>query len=266
MLRSIPSSILRCGQTESDRQTVCVHRPVRWPRRANWNPRAIPSPDRLHIKPPRSPHSATHPRTRPRLRSGEGQKQSRRPVRGIGPTYSDKAARVGLRVGDIEGDFLTKYSSAEGTPPAFALRHRLHGLRHHGRRTRKTRYRLSAPLPITDTESKSTKPSQRSKNVLAEGAQVRCSTSTTAPILSFRRRRPRSAGVCLRLGVAPQASAACGSIFKAYSTRVGSGPFRLSFSTKRARRFRRVGREFRAVTGRNRRCGWVDLVALRYRS
>lgn len=71
-------------------------------------------------------------------------------------------------------------------------------------------------------------------------------------------------GVCTGLGVAPQSIGRVWGIFKAYSTRVGSGPFPVELFDETGEEIRRVGREFGAVTGRNRRCGWVDLVALRY--
>ena len=119
-------------------------------------------------------------------------------------------------------------------------------------------------FPITDTEVEINQALAEGKNVLAEGAQgsLLDIDHGTYPFVSSS--STTIGGVCTGLGVAPQSIGRVWGIFKAYSTRVGSGPFPVELFDETGEEIRRVGREFGAVTGRNRRCGWVDLVALRY--
>lgn len=185
--------------------------------------------------------------------------------KGIGPTYSDKAARVGLRVGDILENFEAKYE-------ALKARHlkQLADLNY-------TDFDLEAEekqwlegvaymrsFNITDTEHLLNNLLAEGKNVLAEGAQgsLLDIDHGTYPFVSSS--STTIGGVCTGLGIAPQHINEVYGIFKAYSTRVGSGPFPVELFDETGETIQRVGKEFGAVTGRNRRCGWVDLVALKY--
>lgn len=185
--------------------------------------------------------------------------------KGIGPTYSDKAARVGLRVGDIQGDFLPKYE-------ALKARH-LQILSDLGftdfditeeEKTWLEGIDFMRRFPLTDTEHEINQALAAGKNVLAEGAQgsLLDIDHGTYPFVSSS--STTVGGVCTGLGIAPQNIGRVWGIFKAYSTRVGSGPFPVELFDETGEEIRRVGKEFGAVTGRNRRCGWVDLVALKY--
>lgn len=185
--------------------------------------------------------------------------------KGIGPTYSDKAARVGLRVGDIQGDFLPKYE-------ALKARH-LQILSDLGftdfditeeEKTWLEGIDYMRRFPLTDTEHEINQALAEGKNVLAEGAQgsLLDIDHGTYPFVSSS--STTVGGVCTGLGIAPQNIGRVWGIFKAYSTRVGSGPFPVELFDETGEEIRRVGKEFGAVTGRNRRCGWVDLVALKY--
>ena len=185
--------------------------------------------------------------------------------KGIGPTYSDKAARVGLRVGDIQGDFLPKYE-------ALKARH-LQILSNLGftdfditeeEKTWLEGIDYMRRFPLTDTEHEINQALAAGKNVLAEGAQgsLLDIDHGTYPFVSSS--STTVGGVCTGLGIAPQNIGRVWGIFKAYSTRVGSGPFPVELFDETGEEIRRVGKEFGAVTGRNRRCGWVDLVALKY--
>ena len=185
--------------------------------------------------------------------------------KGIGPTYSDKAARIGLRVGDIENNFEAKYE-------ALKARH----------------LQILADLGFTDfditeeekkwmegvaymrkfhlsnTEQEINRALAEGKNVLAEGAQgsLLDIDHGTYPFVSSS--STTAGGVCTGLGVAPNVISRVFGIFKAYSTRVGSGPFPVELFDETGDTIRHIGNEYGAVTGRNRRCGWLDLVALRY--
>lgn len=185
--------------------------------------------------------------------------------KGIGPTYSEKASRTGLRVGDILENFPEKYA-------ALKARHE-QILRDLGY----TDYDITEEeklwmegieymrtYPLTDTEIEINKALREGKNVLAEGAQgtMLDIDHGTYPFVSSS--STVSGGVCTGLGVAPNTIGEIFGIFKAYSTRVGSGPFPVELFDETGDKIREIGHEYGAVTGRNRRCGWVDLVALRY--
>ncbi len=185
--------------------------------------------------------------------------------KGIGPTYSDKAARVGLRVGDILGNFSEKYA-------ALKARHEqiLRDLHY-------TDYDITAEealwmegveymrkFRLTDTEYEINRALDEGKSVLAEGAQgsLLDIDHGTYPYVSSS--STTCGGVCTGLGVAPRSLGRVFGIFKAYSTRVGGGPFPVELFDGTGDTIRRIGNEYGAVTGRNRRCGWLDLVALKY--
>lgn len=185
--------------------------------------------------------------------------------KGIGPTYSEKASRTGLRVGDILEGFEEKYTSLKACHEET--------LRHLGY----TDYDISEEeqlwmqgveymrsFPLTDTEIEINRALDEGKTVLAEGAQgtMLDIDHGTYPFVSSS--NTVCGGVCTGLGVAPRRIGEVFGIFKAYSTRVGSGPFPVELFDETGDRIREIGHEYGAVTGRNRRCGWVDLVALRY--
>ena len=185
--------------------------------------------------------------------------------KGIGPTYSEKAARTSLRVGDILENFSEKYT-------ALKSRHEqiLKDLHYTDNDiTEEERLWLEGveymkSFPLTDTEIELHKALKAGKSVLAEGAQgtMLDIDHGTYPFVSSS--STCSGGVCTGLGVAPNAIGEIFGIFKAYSTRVGSGPFPVELFDETGDKIREIGNEYGAVTGRNRRCGWVDLVALKY--
>ena len=185
--------------------------------------------------------------------------------KGIGPAYSDKAARVGLRVGDIEENFEEKYRALKSrheqilrdlhyTDDDIAEEEKLwmEGVEY------MRRFKLS------NTEAEINRALAEGKSVLAEGAQgsLLDIDHGTYPFVSSS--STTAGGVCTGLGVAPNTIDRVFGIFKAYSTRVGSGPFPVELFDETGETLRRIGHEYGAVTGRNRRCGWIDLVALKY--
>lgn len=185
--------------------------------------------------------------------------------KGIGPTYSDKAARIGLRVGDIMHNFEAKYQ-------ALKARHEqiLRDLHFTDYDITEEEARWMEGIEymrkfnLTDTEVDINRYLEEGKNVLAEGAQgsLLDIDHGTYPFVSSS--STTSGGVCTGLGIAPNRIDRIFGIFKAYSTRVGSGPFPVELFDETGEEIRRIGNEFGAVTGRNRRCGWIDLVALKY--
>ena len=185
--------------------------------------------------------------------------------KGIGPTYSEKASRTGLRVGDILENFAEKYNTLKARHEQI-----LRDLHY-------TDYDITEEeclwlegveymrqFPLTDTEIEINRYLAEGKNVLAEGAQgtMLDIDHGTYPFVSSS--STTTGGVCTGLGIGPNKIGEVFGIFKAYSTRVGSGPFPVELFDETGDRLREIGHEYGAVTGRNRRCGWVDLVALKY--
>ena len=185
--------------------------------------------------------------------------------KGIGPTYSEKASRTGLRVGDIQDNFQEKYN-------ALKARHmQILSDMHYTDFDITEEEKLwmegveyMRQFPLTDTEIEINRALEAGKNVLAEGAQgtLLDSDHGTYPFVSSS--STVCGGVCTGLGVAPNRIGEVFGIFKAYSTRVGAGPFPVELFDETGDLIREVGHEYGAVTGRNRRCGWLDLVALKY--
>ena len=185
--------------------------------------------------------------------------------KGIGPAYSDKAARVGLRVGDIEEGFEAKYQALKARHEQI-LRD-LHFTDYDITEEEKQwmeGVEYMRKFHLSDTEYEINRALAQGKNVLAEGAQgsLLDIDHGTYPYVSSS--STTSGGVCTGLGIAPNTIGHVFGIFKAYSTRVGGGPFPVELFDETGDYIRKVGNEFGAVTGRNRRCGWLDLVALKY--
>lgn len=185
--------------------------------------------------------------------------------KGIGPTYSDKAARVGLRVGDILENFEEKYQTLKARHEQI-LRD-LHFTDYDIADEEKKwleGVEYMKKFPMTDTEFEINRALEQGKNVLAEGAQgsLLDIDHGTYPYVSSS--STTAGGVCTGLGVAPNRIGRIFGIFKAYSTRVGGGPFVVELFDETGDTIRHIGNEYGAVTGRNRRCGWLDLVALKY--
>lgn len=185
--------------------------------------------------------------------------------KGIGPTYSEKASRTGLRVGDILDNFQEKYN-------ALKARHmQILSDMHYTDFDITEEEKLwmegveyLRQFHLTDTEIEINRALEAGKNVLAEGAQgtMLDIDHGTYPFVSSS--STVCGGVCTGLGVAPNRIGEVFGIFKAYSTRVGAGPFPVELFDETGDLIREVGHEYGAVTGRNRRCGWLDLVALKY--
>lgn len=184
--------------------------------------------------------------------------------KGIGPTYTDKISRNGLRVGDLEGDFEKKYAAAKS-------RHikMLESLGGDTDVTELEKQWLEAAtylkgFRIIDSEYEINAMLNEGKRVLCEGAQGTMLDVDFGSYPFVTSSNTVAAGACTGLGLAPNRIGDVYGIFKAYCTRVGSGPFPTELFDEAGKRMRDIGHEYGAVTGRERRCGWIDLVALRY--
>ncbi len=184
--------------------------------------------------------------------------------KGIGPTYTDKVSRNGLRVGDIFHDFKSKYEAAKG-------RH-LSLLKALGENPEISELETKwfegieylKQFDLIDSEFFINKAIADGKKVLCEGAQGSMLDVDFGSYPFVTSSNTVCAGACTGLGVAPNKIGDVYGIFKAYCTRVGSGPFPTELFDETGNTIRQIGHEYGAVTGRERRCGWIDLVALRY--
>ena len=187
--------------------------------------------------------------------------------KGIGPTYTDKISRRGLRVGaTVEADFIDRYH---------ALRDQhIEALKAAGAALPDNFDKLEADwlaaidylrsYRLTDTEHFVNKALADHKSLLCEGAQGTMLDIDFGSYPFVTSSNTVAAGACTGLGLAPGRIGKVYGIFKAYCTRVGSGPFPTELFDETGAEIRRIGHEYGAVTGRERRCGWLDLVALRY--
>ena len=185
--------------------------------------------------------------------------------KGIGPAYTDKVSRNGLRVGDLLHDFEAKYKAATDRHKEI-LREYHHSL--DGLEAIEEEWFAGVEclrqFEWIDSEHAINHALQAGKRVLAEGAQGTMLDIDFGSYPFVTSSNTVCAGACTGLGVAPRNIGEVYGIFKAYCTRVGSGPFPTELNDATGDKLRSIGHEFGAVTGRPRRCGWVDLVALRY--
>jgi adenylosuccinate synthase len=186
-------------------------------------------------------------------------------LRGIGPAYMDKTGRNGLRVGDLEApDFRERYEK---------LRQKHLELLSH------MEYPCDLPpleeewlsavealksLNLIDSEHVIHRHQRSGDAILAEGAQGSLLDIDFGSYPFVTSSTTITAGACTGLGISPRSVGRVYGIFKAYCTRVGSGPFPTELEDATGERMRKAGNEFGATTGRPRRCGWIDLPALRY--
>ena len=185
--------------------------------------------------------------------------------RGIGPTYTDKVARTGVRVGDLlRSDFEERYKAAreahERTLKSLNYEYDLTPLEEAWREG----IQYMKQFRFVDSEHLVAGLMREGKSILCEGAQGTMLDIDFGSYPFVTSSNTICAGACTGLGVAPRNIGKVFGIMKAYCTRVGSGPFPTELFDADGEALSDRGCEFGAVTGRRRRCGWVDLVALRY--
>ncbi|MBF69449.1 MAG: adenylosuccinate synthase [Crocinitomicaceae bacterium] len=186
-------------------------------------------------------------------------------LKGIGPTYMDKTGRNGIRVGDINNqDFKEKYSRLK--EKHFALlkdTNLINDLESFESEFIESIQYLQNFEHI-DSEHYLNNAAKNGKKILAEGAQGTLLDIDFGTYPFVTSSNTITAGTCTGLGIAPNKIQKIVGIFKAYCTRVGSGPFPSELEDKVGEKMRQIGHEFGATTGRERRCGWIDLPALKY--
>lgn len=233
----------------------------------------IPAAERLYIS--RKAHLITpsHRLLDAAYEKAKGTSKIGSTLKGIGPTYTDKVARLGIRTGDIHaGNFKEKYKALKET---------------HLRNIKALGYsekdfllddmsfadyeiawfdalKIFDRLRLVNSEYLINDALDRGQSVLAEGAQGSMLDIDFGTYPFVTSSSTICAGVCSGLGVAPQTIGDVFGVFKAYCTRVGSGPFPSELMDENGKLMRDTGHEYGSTTGRPRRCGWLDLVALNY--
>ena len=184
-------------------------------------------------------------------------------LKGIGPTYMDKTGRNGLRVGDINLNFKERYEALKSKHQRllkqFDFEYNLdeeekffEGIE------------MIRKFKRVDTEYVLNRFLEEGKSILAEGAQGTLLDIDFGSYPYVTSSNTICAGACTGMGIAPTKIGEVYGIFKAYCTRVGSGPFPTELLDEEGEKLRDIGKEFGSTTGRPRRCGWLDLVALKY--
>lgn len=188
-------------------------------------------------------------------------------LKGIGPTYMDKTGRNGIRVGDIElVDFKERYRALADKHEAMINFYNVN-IQYNLAELEKEFFESIEDLKkltFIDSEEYLYQAQKSGKSILAEGAQGSLLDIDFGTYPFVTSSNTTAAGACTGLGIAPNQIGEVYGIFKAYTTRVGSGPFPTELFDKVGTTMAKVGNEFGSVTGRQRRCGWLDLVALKY--
>ena len=199
--------------------------------------------------------------------ASKGKKKIGSTLKGIGPTYMDKTGRNGIRVGDIIDDnWQKKYNSLKEK--------HLNLISNFNQSVDIDLNKLEADFfegikclksfNLIESENYLNKSIKEGKRILAEGAQGSLLDIDFGTYPFVTSSNTTSAGACSGLGVPPNKIKNIRGIFKAYTTRVGSGPFPTELFDSTGEKIREIGHEYGATTGRDRRCGWLDLVALKY--
>ena len=186
-------------------------------------------------------------------------------LRGIGPAYMDKTGRNGLRAGDIESkDFISRYKALTEKHSELLTFMKYQSPNSESERDFFEGVELLRSFKLVDSEVVLNNYLNSRKKILAEGAQGSLLDIDFGSYPYVTSSSTITAGACTGLGIPPTSIRNVIGIFKAYCTRVGSGPFPSELNDETGERIRRQGNEFGSTTGRPRRCGWIDIPALRY--
>jgi len=198
------------------------------------------------------------------LEENKGKKKIGSTLKGIGPTYQDKIGRHGLRVGDVlSNSFKEKYEKQKSYHDYF-----LEGHYDNSFNSEEENFFVAVDFlkkfNLTDTEYLINNNLRKDKKILAEGAQGTLLDIDFGSYPFVTSSNTTTAGACIGLGISPKMINNVYGIFKAYCTRVGAGPFPTELFDDIGDKIAQNGNEFGSTTGRPRRCGWLDIPALKY--
>lgn len=266
VLHTIPSGIFREGSCNLIGNGVVIDPVVLRKEIGQLSAVGVPYRERLLIS--RKAHLIlpTHRLLDAASEAAKGKDKIGSTLKGIGPTYMDKTGRNGLRVGDLELEgFDNRYKQLR--EKHLAMVERL-GYNTYELEAAEADWHSAADflrgLPLVDSEYFLHEALIGGKRILAEGAQGSLLDVDFGSYPFVTSSNTVCAGACTGLGIAPSRIGEVYGIFKAYCTRVGSGPFPTELNDADGEKLRTIGREFGSTTGRPRRCGWLDLPALRY--
>lgn len=265
VLRSIPSGIFQGGKVNIIGNGVVLAPDLFMAEAKDLERSGHELHSRLHISKKAHLIMPTHRLLDQAIEQSKGKSKVGTTGKGIGPTYTDKVSRDGLRVGDILDHFEEKYEAHKQRHIAklMALNFDIPDFSD-VERTWFEGIEYLKQFPIVDSEHEIDQLLRSGKTILCEGAQGTMLDVDFGSYPFVTSSNTVCAGACTGLGVAPRQIGEVYGIMKAYCTRVGAGPFPTELFNDEGRKMRDIGHEYGAVTGRERRCGWIDLVALRY--
>lgn len=266
VLRSIPSGIFQGGKVNIIGNGVVLAPDLFMDEAKDLEKSGHSLTERLHISKKAHLILPTHRLLDKAIEAAKGKNKVGTTGKGIGPTYTDKTSRNGLRVGDILENFDEKYAKhkerhmkmlkALGWTDFTGLeeteKHWMEGVEY------------LKKFKFVDSEHEINNILRSGKNILCEGAQGTMLDVDFGSYPFVTSSNTICAGACIGLGIGPNKVGNVYGIMKAYCTRVGAGPFPTELFDETGKRIRDLGHEYGAVTGRERRCGWVDLVQLKY--
>ena len=266
VLRSIPSGIFQGGKVNIIGNGVVLAPDLFMEEARELEKSGHELKSRLHISKKAHLIMPTHRILDRAVEAAKGKNKVGTTGKGIGPAYTDKTSRNGLRVGDILDDFASKYE-------VHKQRH-LNILKALGwtdfESFEETEKKWMEGIDylrqfnIVDSEHEVNGLLRDGRTILCEGAQGTMLDVDFGSYPFVTSSNPICAGACIGLGIGPNKVDNVYGIMKAYCTRVGSGPFPTELFDETGQAIRDLGHEYGAVTGRERRCGWIDLVQLRY--
>ena len=266
VLRTVPSGIFREGSINIIGNGVVVDPVSLTEELTSIAAQGIDVKSKLFISKKAHIILPTHRQLDAASEAAKGKSKIGSTLRGIGPTYMDKTGRNGLRFGDVlAADFIDRYNRLKN-------KHTEMLAQYEGFEYDITEYeqkwmegiKYLRGFRFIDSEHEVNQYIEQDVAILAEGAQGSMLDVDFGTYPFVTSSNTVCAGVCTGLGVAPTKIGDVYGIFKAYCTRVGSGPFPTELFDETGKELARIGHEFGAVTGRPRRCGWLDLVALKY--
>ncbi|WP_025881588.1 adenylosuccinate synthase [Segatella baroniae] len=266
VLRSIPSGIFQGGKTNIIGNGVVLAPDLFMAEALELEKTGHPLKERLHISKKAHLIMPTHRLLDRANEAVKGKDKVGTTGKGIGPTYTDKISRNGLRVGDILHRFEEKYRAHKERH--LAMLHALGWTDLTGLKEAEARWmegvEFMKQFSLVDSEHEINAVLRNGRRILCEGAQGTMLDVDFGSYPFVTSSNTICAGACTGLGIGPNRIGEVFGIMKAYCTRVGSGPFPTELFDETGKKIRDLGHEYGAVTGRERRCGWIDLIQLKY--
>lgn len=265
VLRSIPSGIFQGGKTNIIGNGVVLAPDLFMQEAKDLEKSGHDLKKCLHISKKAHLIMPTHRLIDAAQEANKGKNKVGTTGKGIGPTYTDKISRTGLRVGDILDNFKEKYEAHKATHLEI-----LKALNYSDFDITETEkvwlegIEYMKTFQLVDSEHEVNNFLKAGKSILCEGAQGTMLDVDFGSYPFVTSSNTICAGACSGLGIGPNKVGDVFGIMKAYCTRVGAGPFPTELFDEDGKKIRDLGHEYGAVTGRERRCGWIDLVALKY--